>query len=68
MTRGQRKTQIKAFYAPIIYGELDRVVDEVYTDVEDYLKTQMNNQKRDFRDRCIFREVLEHIGGSDDTR
>ena len=30
MTRNERKTYIKQFYIPIIYGELDKLVDQVY--------------------------------------
>lgn len=66
MTREQRKARIIAFCIPAVYRDVGYIVDEVYKDIENYLKTQMNDQRRDFRDRCIFREILEHIGVSDD--
>jgi len=42
-------------------------VNNIYEEFEEYLKAQMNDQRRDFRDRCIFREVLEYIGVNDET-
>ena len=38
MTREERKTYIKAFYNPMVYGELEHLVDEIYDDFEDELK------------------------------
>ena len=40
MTREERKTYIKAFYATAIYGELEHLVDEVYGDFEEQLKAK----------------------------
>lgn len=40
MTREERKTYIKAFYATAIYGELEHLVDEVYGDFEAQLKAK----------------------------
>lgn len=41
-----------------------KLIEEIYDDIENYLKAQAEDHRRDFRDRCVFREVLEHIGGT----
>jgi adenylate cyclase len=70
MTREEAKTIFNHNHDKNDYEAvwLDSVIDWIYNEIEDYLKTQMNNERRDFRDRCIFREVLEHMGGKDDLR
>ena len=46
MTREERKTYIKAFYATAIYGELEHLVDEVYGDFEAQLKAKESDLER----------------------
>lgn len=64
MTREEalEKAQIIDFQG----GYTIALVVEIYNDIVNHLKAQSNNERRDFRDRCIFREILEHIGVSDD--
>lgn len=40
MTREERKLYIKSFYAPLFYGNLEHLVDEVYGDFEAQLKAK----------------------------
>lgn len=34
MTREERKEYVKQFYIPIVWGKIDKLVDEIYSDVE----------------------------------
>ena len=54
MTREERKTYIKAFYATAIYGELEHLVDEVYGDFEAQLKAKESDlERQDMIIKCL---------------
>lgn len=38
------------------------LVDYIYSELENYLINRMSDQRVSFRDRCVFKEILEHIG------
>ena len=40
MTKLQRKEHIKSFYTPLLYGGLDYLVDEIYSDIENAIKVK----------------------------
>jgi len=68
MTREEREEWAKALMPEEKAEEFCRISDKVYEDIERYLKLQIDDQRRDFRDRCIFYEVLEYIGGCDGNK
>lgn len=66
MTREEAKKEFSRYHNKndYEYAWISLVIDWVYDDIESYLKAQAEDQRRDFRDRCVFHEVLEHIGGT----
>ena len=40
------------------------LIDQIYNDLESYLTNRMDDHQQDFRDKCIFQEVLDHINGT----
>ena len=61
MTREERKTYIKAFYNPMVYGELEHLVDEIYDDFEDELKktyVEGSNDAWKTRDESIEKAII----------